>query len=75
MQNGIRYERLGKISTALATLCLSGAAMAGAVERGSIEGSAVVGSKILIVMVDVPMIGFATRRLVRMPVVFPVPAI
>jgi hypothetical protein len=75
MENKTRLRKLGKASTLMAALYLSVSAMAGAVERGSVGEPSTFGPRFLIVMVDVPLVGFASRHLVRMPVVFPVPAI
>jgi len=64
-----------KIAMAIAALSVSTATMAGAIERSSSGGLSDAGSQLMIVLIDIPLVGFASRRLVRMPVVFPVPAI
>ena len=67
--------RAGKIRYAILAICFMSSAVAGAADRNAVAGASVADARFVLVMIDVPLVGFATRRLVRLPVVFPVPVI
>lgn len=75
MTHLVRPKRVGNIFYFLAAVCLMSSTVAGAASRSAVSGAPVVDSQFVLVMIDIPMVGFATRRLVRLPVVFPVPVI
>jgi len=69
MSNVRNATKKGGLLMAMAALIVS----AGAGER-SVAGEAKASeSRLVVVMIDIPFMGFGSRRLVRLPVVFPVP--
>jgi hypothetical protein len=73
MSNVRNATKKGGLLMAIAALIVSTSTVAGAGER-SVAGEAKASeSRLVVVMIDIPFMGFGSRRLVRLPVVFPVP--
>ncbi len=73
MSNVRNATKKGGLLMAIAALIVSASTVAVAGER-SVAGEAKASeSRLVVVMIDIPFMGFGSRRLVRLPVVFPVP--
>ena len=73
MSNVRNATKKGGLLMAMAALIVSASTVAWAGER-SVAGEAKASeSRLVVVMIDIPFMGFGSRRLVRLPVVFPVP--
>ena len=73
MSNMRNSTKSGGLLITIAALIVTASTVAGAGER-SVAGEAKASeSRLVVVMIDIPFMGFGSRRLVRLPVVFPVP--
>lgn len=75
MSNARNESKKKNVFISIVALIVSASTVAGAVGSGGMSESKTGDSRLLIVMIDIPFMGFGSRRLVRLPVVFPVPAI
>jgi hypothetical protein len=75
MRQLVKSKGSRKLRYFLAAAFLMLSTTASAAERGALSGGQSVESQFVFLLIDVPLLGLSTRRLVRLPVVFPVPVI
>lgn len=73
MSNMRNSTKRGGLMVAIAALIVSASTVAGAGEHSVAGEAKASGSRLVVMMIDIPFVGFGSRRLVRLPVVFPVP--
>lgn len=73
MSNMRNSTKSGGLLITIAALIVTASTVAGAGEHSVAGEGKASESRLVVMMIDIPFIGFGSRRLVRLPVVFPVP--